>query len=51
VENNCEAEYWDEEGDGEEPETFGPRNEGHTCHDGKKMMISEAAHHLIEFNL
>jgi len=45
---HCEAEYWDEEGDGEEPETFGPRNEGHTCHDGKKMMISEAAHHLIE---
>ena len=45
---HCEAEYWEEEGDGEEPEIFGPRNEGHTCHDGKKMMISEAAHHLIE---
>jgi len=45
---HCEAEYWEEEGDGEEPEMFGPRNEGHTCHDGSKSMLSEAAHHLIE---
>ncbi len=45
---HCEAEYWEEEGDGEEPEMFGPRNEGHTCHDGSKSMLSEAAHYLIE---
>lgn len=48
---HCEAEYWDEEGDGENPEEFGNTgytSEGHTCHDGSKMMISEAAHHLIE---
>ena len=77
---HCEAEYWDEEGEGETPEELGhnshraeygigkdrldmpngrimntPGNSeymaegmGHTCHDGKKMMISEAAHHLIE---
>ena len=44
---HCEAEYWDEE-DGEETEVFSPRNEGHTCHDGSKSMLSEAAHHLIE---
>ena len=77
---HCEAEYWEEEGDGEAPEEFGnashkteygigkdrldmpngrimntPGNSeymaegmGHTCHDGTKMMLSEAAHHLIE---
>jgi len=48
---HCEAEYWDEEGDGENPEEFGSSNsynEGHTCHDGSKSMLSEAAHHLIE---
>ena len=48
---HCEAEYWDEEGDGENPEEFGSPasyNEGHTCHNGKKSMLSEAAHHLIE---
>lgn len=48
---HCEAEYWDEEGDGENPEEFGSHksyNEGHTCHDGSKSMLSEAAHHLIE---
>jgi hypothetical protein len=44
---HCEAEYWDEE-DGEETEMFSPSNEGHTCHDGSKSMLSEAAHHLIE---
>ena len=49
--NMSEAEYWDEEGDGENPEEFGSHksyNEGHTCHDGSKSMLSEAAHHLIE---
>jgi hypothetical protein len=77
---HCEAEYWDEEGDGENPEELGhnsnkfeygigkdrldmpngrimntPGNSeymaegmGHTCHDGSKSMLSEAAHHLIE---
>jgi len=48
---HCEAEYWDEEGDGENPEEFGSSksyNEGHTCHDGSKSMLSEAAHYLIE---
>ena len=78
--NMSEAEYWDEEGDGENPEELGhnsnkfeygigkdrlvmpngrimntPGNSeymaegmGHTCHDGSKSMLSEAAHHLIE---
>jgi hypothetical protein len=70
---HCEAEYWDEEGDGEQEETMNEptekwgfvkdedsdfpgdsykytrlKNEGHTCHDGSKSMLSEAAHHLIE---
>lgn len=31
-------------------DTWNPisQNEGHTCHDGSKNMVSEAAHHLIE---
>ena len=45
---HCEAEYWDEDESNESLDMVSPRNEGHTCHDGSKSMLSEAAHHLIE---
>lgn len=41
---HCEAEYWDDEVD----EQMYTEGKGHTCHDGSKNMLSEAAHHLIE---
>ena len=49
---HCIPQYLGEEGEGEYPEEMGGApsnyNEGHSCHDGSKNMLSEAAHHLIE---
>ena len=44
---HCDT-YSDEDDSNEAVDMVSPRNEGHTCHDGSKSMLSEAAHHLIE---
>jgi len=39
---------YEDDGSNESLDMVSPKNEGHTCHDGSKSMLSEAAHHLIE---
>jgi hypothetical protein len=44
---HCDT-YEDDDDSNESLDMVSPKNEGHTCHDGSKSMLSEAAHHLIE---
>ena len=44
---HCDT-YSDDDDSNESLDMVSPKNEGHTCHDGSKSMLSEAAHHLIE---